>query len=398
MPQPDVVPPPPLTRWGRVWRTVFVVGFYLGAIPLVIVQPGATGSRIPPAMVLLDILVGLAGLFVVRSYRRAPLRTNLLLGAMSAVSSSSGSAWLLSMASLSTRRRLREIAVAAFVGYLGTICQTVLLPTLFGANSSGILVMSIGYVIMTAFIVLLGYVVGARRELVTSLRLRAETAEREQQARVAQAQEAERLRIAREMHDVLAHRISLVAMHAGALAYRTDLPEPERAAATVTIADNATEALRELREVLGVLRTPGELGSDAPEAPQPTLVDLPRLVADNRDAGQTIDVDVTGDLDLLEVPQTLGRTAYRVVQEGLTNARKHAPGAPVRLVFGGAPGAELTVEVHNLARMLPVSDLPSSGLGLVGLGERVTLAGGELTTRPGPAGGFTLTARLPWPS
>lgn len=402
MPQPDVAPPPPLTRWGIVWRTTVVVGLYLLFALVTMAEQEDPGTHRPDAWVLVDLFVGAASLVVVRADRRAPVRTALLLGAMSTVSGTTGSAWLLSMVSLSTRRRPREIAPAVVVGYVGTIAQTVVIPEVVGGYDPGMLFTTIAYVVTAAFIVLLGYVVGGRRELVTSLRLRAETAERAEQVRMVQAREAERLRIAREMHDVLAHRISLVAMHAGALTYRPDLPEAERAMVTRTIADNATEALRELREVLGVLRAPDEAElsgtGEAPEAPQPTLHDLARLVADNRAAGQVIEVEVAGDVDLQEVPHTLGRTAYRIVQEGLTNARKHAPGAAVQLVFTAQPGRELTVEVHNTARTLPVSDLPSSGLGLIGLAERVSLAGGQLTTRRGPAGGFTLSARLPWPS
>ncbi|MFI5428094.1 sensor histidine kinase [Aeromicrobium sp. UC242_57] len=144
------------------------------------------------------------------------------------------------------------------------------------------------------------------------MRDRAETAEAEQVARVAQAKTAERSRIAREMHDVLAHRISLVTMHAGALAYRSDLSADQMRTTAGIIQDNAHQAMVELREVLGILRDgPGDA---APEMPQPSAVDLPGLLSEARGSGMRIHDDQSVDLE--PIPETLGRTAYRVVQKG----------------------------------------------------------------------------------
>ena len=189
--------------------------------------------------------------------------------------------------------------------------------------------------------IITGFYVRARRELVASLHERVLTAEREQALTTEAARDAERTRIAREMHDVLAHRISLVAMHAGALAYREDLTREQTAETAATIQANAQLALAELRQVLGVLRA-GRV-PDGVEAPQPTLAELAALLADVREAGSQVQLDVLGlrECDLAKIPATLSRTWFRIVQEALTNARKHAPGEPVSVRLTGEPGGFL---------------------------------------------------------
>lgn len=237
--------------------------------------------------------------------------------------------------------------------------------------------------------------VRARRQLVLSLRDRAERAEAEQQLRLDQARQLERTRIAREMHDVLAHRISLLSLHAGALEFRPDAPPAEVARAAGVIRASAHAALQDLREVIGVLRA--EPSAEAtPERPQPTLGDVPALVAESRTAGVRVSV-VDEVADAAAVPAAVGRSAYRIVQEGLTNARKHAPGAVVTVRLAGGPGDGLAVEIRN---PWPVgeaaSPIPGTGTGLVGVAERVTLAGGRLDHGRDADGDFRLTAWLPW--
>ncbi|MFF0372002.1 sensor histidine kinase [Micromonospora sp. NPDC005087] len=242
-----------------------------------------------------------------------------------------------------------------------------------------------------------GMFVRARRQLIVSLRDRAERAEAEQQLRVAQARHLERTRIAREMHDVLAHRISLLSLHAGALEFRPDAPPDEVARAAGVIRGSAHAALQDLREVIGVLRAEGD--GDSPEPPQPTLADLPALIAESRAAG--VRVNVTDSVGAAkDVPVALGRAAYRIAQEGLTNARKHAAGAAVSVDLAGGPGPGLTVAISN---RWPVgtptgAQLPGAGTGLVGITERVTLAGGRLAYGRDDAGDFRLAAWLPWPA
>ena len=271
-----------------------------------------------------------------------------------------------------------------------------------------------------------GLFIHFRRQLVLSLRDRATRAETEAQLRAEQAQQRARDEIAREMHDVLGHRLSLLSVHAGALEFRPDAPADEVARAAKVIRENAHQALQDLREVIGVLRAPvGEL-------PQPTLADVRQLVAESGRAGMRVSLrDETGG----PVPELAGRTAYRVVQEALTNARKHAPGAEVRVHLAGSPGAGLTVEVGNEAfpaaadhdpgpagALHPDPPLPgppvgerspttssgpgvvhspqpavAPGQGLAGLAERVALADGRLEHGPTAEGGWRLSVWLPWP-
>jgi signal transduction histidine kinase len=228
-----------------------------------------------------------------------------------------------------------------------------------------------------------GLFVRARRQLVQSLRREADQASEEARA-------AERRRIAREMHDVLAHRLSLLSVHAGALEFKSDAPADEVAEAAGVIRESARAALEDLRGVIGVLREDG--AEDPTEPPQPTLADLPALIEESRAAGMRI----AAELDAGAPPETIGRTAYRIVQEGLTNARKHAPGAAVTVSVKNEDDVGLCVEVRSLAPVaVSALPLPGAGTGLIGLAERVTLAEGELEHGVDADGAFVLRARLP---
>jgi signal transduction histidine kinase len=238
----------------------------------------------------------------------------------------------------------------------------------------------------------------ARQDLIASLRERAERAEAEQDRRVAEARAQERARIAREMHDVLAHRLSLLATYSGAMEYRPDASPEQLSRAAGVIRAGAHQALDELRQVITLLRDDesGPSGG-AVERPQPGLADLPRLIDESRAAGTGVQFhDELSDASA--VPPALGRTVYRVVQEGLTNARKHAVGEPVDVVLDGCPGGKLRIDIRNpvpeSGSGLPAA--PGTGTGLIGLAERVGLAGGELSYETTAAGQFRLHAWLPW--
>ncbi|MYS84135.1 histidine kinase [Streptomyces sp. SID5474] len=240
--------------------------------------------------------------------------------------------------------------------------------------------------------VVTGMLIRSQRQLTASWRERARQAEEGQRLRVEEARHLERERLAREMHDVLAHRISLLAIHAGALEYRAGA-SPEEARAAEIIRQCAFEALEDLREVIGVLRAhPDETEGEEPERPQPVLSDLPALVEESRQAGATV------HLDLAELPSVSGRTgrhAYRIVQEGLTNARKHAPGAHVRVLVAPAPEDGLAIEVVNRLPGGQTSGIPGAGAGLIGLRERVALIGGRLEHGHTGDGDFRLRVWLP---
>src|SRR4051794_16250536 len=231
--------------------------------------------------------------------------------------------------------------------------------------------------------------VRARRQLLSSLRERAERAEAEQQLLAESARQAERVRIAREMHDVLGHRVSLIALQAGGLEVRPGLPA-DAAQTAGLIRATARQALQELRQVIGVLRDHLDSASgaviDAPPAPLPTLADIPGLVEDSRRAGARVTLDMSvasGEAP----PEPLGRDAYRIVQEGLTNVHKHVVGGAATVTVHGGPGTGLRVIVSN---PLPVGGLVhrTGGSGLIGLAERVALAGGTLKHGPTDDGRF----------
>ncbi|HYN96918.1 MAG TPA: histidine kinase [Pilimelia sp.] len=243
-----------------------------------------------------------------------------------------------------------------------------------------------------------GMIVRDRRELRASLRAVVAQAEAEATHRADRQRGLERERIAREMHDVLAHRISLVSLHAGALEIRPDAPPGEVARAAGIIRASAHQALEDLRETLGVLRAGGDGG---PLHPQPGLAGVDALVAEAREAGT--EVVLARDLPPAAAPpDSVSRTAYRIVQEGLTNARKHAPGCAVTVGLAGAPGGPLHVRLRNpLGPPPPGPAIPGSRSGLVGLAERVSLAGGRfeqgVRREPGGMLAFHLEAWLPWP-
>jgi signal transduction histidine kinase len=283
----------------------------------------------------------------------------------------------------------------ALVGVTGLAVAAILTgPLVYPGNSDYWGQVFFGVLVVT-IVIGWGLFSRVRRELVLSLRERAERVESEQRLELERAREAERRRIAREMHDVLAHRLSLLSVHAGALEFRPDASPAEITAAAEVIRETAQVALEELREVIGVLRENGERA--VPEAPQPTIAQIPSLIDESRAAG----LDVTWRDELPEpqiVPGAIARTAYRVVQESLTNARKHAPSGSVEVGIS-AQGSVLTVEVVSRSES-PVDETTlaraGSGKGLVGLMERVDLVGGTLERGPDRKGGFVLRATLPW--
>jgi signal transduction histidine kinase len=247
------------------------------------------------------------------------------------------------------------------------------------------------YSLMTAGApVVLGLLVQTRRELGVRLEELTRGQEREQRLLAQSVLSTERARLAREMHDVVSHQVSLISIQAGALQVSTT----DRAAtveAARTIRQLAVKTLEELRQMVGVLRAAGGDGREL--SPQPTLADLPRLLAVSG-----LEAVLETDLGPLAAgwPEPVERAAYRTVQEALTNIRKHAPGSSV-LVRVRAEAGRLRVEVRN-GPAAPGAEpllLPSGGHGLVGLRERAQQLGGTLETRPTAEGGYLVSATLP---
>ncbi|MEV7120240.1 sensor histidine kinase [Kitasatospora griseola] len=234
----------------------------------------------------------------------------------------------------------------------------------------------------------LGMLTRTRRELGERVTELTEGRQRESRLIAERVLTAERARLAREMHDVVSHQVSLISIQAGAIQVASTDPASRDGARTIR--ELSVRTLDELRQMVGVLRAAG-IGNRTPLAPQPTLADLPRLIDDSG-------LPVTHRLDTgrRDWPEAVERAAYRTVQEGLTNIRKHAPGARVT-VRVAARGGKLHVEVRNgpPADRTAAAPLPGGGHGLVGLRERAALLGGSFTAGPTPDGGFSLHAVLP---
>jgi signal transduction histidine kinase len=234
----------------------------------------------------------------------------------------------------------------------------------------------------------IGIYVRTRAQLLAALRERAERAEAEQELLARDAVLTERTRIAREMHDAVGHRVSLMVLQAGAIEMASaDRRRVEQLAGQVQTAGR--QALDELRQMVGVLRT-GD-SEDAPLAPQPGLEALARLVDESRQAGMA--VELTGLPAGAHVDPAVSRAAYRIVQEALTNAGKHAPGASVTVAVE-RPADRLVVRVVNGPGHTSEA-APGGRYGLVGLGERVRTLDGRLTAEPRLDGGFVVEAVLP---
>jgi len=229
--------------------------------------------------------------------------------------------------------------------------------------------------------------VGSRLRAQRSLATQTERAEAE---RARRAVLEERTRIARELHDVVAHHMSLIAVRAETAPYRlTGLPESAQAEFS-SLSEVAREALAEMRRLLGVLR----YDQPAALAPQPQLADLPALVDAARQAGAP--VEFSAPTALGQVPAGVGVCAYRIVQESLSNASQHAPGAPITVSVDQDRGAVLLRVANGPGgHPAPPAGERRPGHGLTGMHERVALLGGSLTAGPEPGGGFVVSAVLP---
>lgn len=387
-------------RTVRDW-IVDTVAFVLAAFFGILAAEASRAYNGPGPAVLADQVAGAAACLALWLRRRRPVAVAVAASLVSTVAPTAGGAALVALFGVAVRVPPRPLA---YVGGLALVCTTVqvfLRPDPELHPAAAVLAGVVFLLLATAW----GMLVRARRQLVAALRERARRAEAEAELRAEQAQRAAREAIAREMHDVLAHRLTLLSVHAGALEFRPDAPPAEVARAAGVIRDSAHEALQDLREIIGVLRAPGDHDHDGTggargprdegDRPQPTLATLDALVAESRQAGMEVTLD-HAIADPGRVPAALGRTVYRIAQEGLTNARKHAPGAPVTVTVRGRPGDGLTVGVRNPAPTAGVPHVPGSGQGLIGLTERAALAGGRLTHGPAPGGGFALHAWLPW--
>ena len=376
----------PLRRAVRWWPAVVDLG--LAVVVLVLTADQGTGTTDAellgeaPAAMRMAFGIGLAMLVLIRRANPYPL---LALGTVAWALM--GAPWGLMVAGYTIAARPRR--PRGFGVLLGVLALVVLARMLVVSEVSALFAVVVT-VLVVGLPVLLGLWIGIRRALIAHLRDEAERLEREQLLDAERAKAQERARIAREMHDVVAHRVGLMVLHAGAL--EVSLADPAAAQQAALVRQTGREALQELRDILGILRK----GEDrALLDPQPTLADLDRLVQQSRDTGMAVSVAVDGARR--QLPATVERTAYRLVQEALTNVHRHAANAATEV--GVRYGREqLEVAVRN-ARPAngphPGLALASGGHGLVGLRERVTLLGGTFQAGPRLDGGFEVRASIP---
>jgi signal transduction histidine kinase len=246
-----------------------------------------------------------------------------------------------------------------------------------------------GFSVFVWAVWLWGMYVSTRRKYTAGLEERAKRLERERDAHAQVAAAAERARIAREMHDVIAHSVSVMVVQADGASYMVDIDPARAKRAMETIGATGRQALTEMRRMLGVLREGGDAG---PYAPQPGVEQLTELVDQIRSAGLPVDLTVEGVPS--ELPTALQLTVYRIVQEALTNTRKHggpAATAEVNLHYGDDA---VEIRIRDDGRGAAASD-DGQGHGLVGMSERAALYGGSVRTGPRPGGGYEVLAHLP---
>ncbi|MFI1105732.1 sensor histidine kinase [Streptomyces melanogenes] len=302
-----------------------------------------------------------------------------------------GSAWLAGLIALYTVSRLRPNRLLLAICTLLVMTAYYLpypleMALLLDRNANLVWVeSSLGAPIAA---VALGRAVALRGELAVRLKELTEGRSREDRLLAEQVLATERTQLAREMHDVVAHQVSLISLQAGAL--RMSSVDPVARETADTIRTLSVRTLDELRHMVGVLRAGG--AGSVERRPQPRLSDLPRLIAES---ALEVDADIC-DQACASCPEGVERAAFRIVQEALTNVRKHAPGAKVRVCLR-CEGDELQVEIRNAAPLHGAAplDLPSGGHGLIGLRERVHLLGGFFSAGQDDAGGFVVRATLP---
>lgn len=365
-------------RSTRDW-IVDSVAFVLAMLLALFTYSDGESDPVPHLLLAVDFWSGMALCLTLWFRRRWPVQLALLAAAVSMYSDAASGPTLVLIMTVAVHKPWRTSIWVFAANLLATVVYVRI------RHSEDWKTLLIIAVILYIAVAGWGQYIRSRRQLLQTLRDRADRAETVATLQAEQAQLRAREEIAREMHDVLGHRLSLLSVHAGALAYRPDASTEEVAGAAEIIRASAHQALQDLREVIGVLRAPvGEL-------PQPAFADLPGLVEGSREAG--IPVELTLDA-VGPMPEHVGRTAYRIVQEGLTNAVKHAPGEPVTVSVIGAPGNGLSVELRNPAPHRRRGD----GQGLKGLSERAALVDGRLEHGRTPDGEFRLYAWLPWPA
>lgn len=362
-----------------------------GAVIAVGVAVRADAGTRPLALVL-----GVSAAVALTLRRRAPTATLAVSGglvlALFAVDGAAGAVAVIAPAialySLALMRGRIHLAVAAAVAAAAVVVADSLLA---GRHPYSVTLQTAAHVALVAVPLLAAEALRNRRAYVQLLRERLELAERTREEEAQRRAEQERLRIARELHDVVAHTLTTINVQAGVAAHLLGRDPGHAQSALATIEAASHEALDELRTILGVLREPN--GATAPLEPAPGLESVSELVERARDTGVDVALDVDGQRPE-RVPDAVQLAAFRIVQESLTNARRHAPGAAARVGLSYTPD-RLLVTVENSTAVTRNGNGGVPGVGILGMRERATALGGTLTASPS-ADGFRVAAELPY--
>jgi signal transduction histidine kinase len=347
------------------------------------------------AGLIVDVVLGAAACGSLAWRTRFPAAVAAFAVAASAVAAVAAGASLVALFSAAIRARPQVTAALTAAEMIATLSFPLVYPEPAGFGyGTQILLGSL----MNLAAVGWGLMVRAQRNYLRAVLERAHDLEVSQGLLAATIRDQERRVIAREMHDTLAHRLSLLSVHAGALEFRADLSPEQTHTMAAIIRRTSHDALGDLQDVIGILRD-GPAGEAGLLEPRVGLDGLPALVEESRQSGMEVHVDQSIDQtgDVLPRNAAAAGTVYRIVQEGLTNARKHAPESPVRILLRSHETTEIAVTVSTFIdpQPAPAPVIPGTGTGLSGLGERVSLLGGTFSSeRVGNQ--FVVTARLPW--
>lgn len=379
------------TAWRQpVVDVVLIVGAV--AFGMFIFIP--TAAMHSPLALGIDLVLGMAACVALVARRRLPTQVGAFAVAASAASAFAAGASLVALFTAAIRVRLTVLVALTAGELVATFCFPLLYP---GAGDfSYVAQVTIGS-LLNLTVVGWGLMVRAQRNYLRSVEERARDLEAGRDLLAANVRDQERRRIAREMHDALAHRLSLLSVHAGALELRPDLSAEQIRTMAGVIRDTSHHALEDLQDVIGLLRdSPSQNASLL--TPHPGLDDLESLVTEARRAGTRVELtqDVAADRTSSR-DHAAATSIYRIVQEGLTNARKHAPRSPVKVVVRPDVSGEIIVTVSTFLDQQPAANrsIPGTGSGLRGLAERVSLVGGTFTSTT-IGNQFVITGRLPW--
>ena len=401
------------SRAGRIRRRVATTSAVTASLLFSLAVGGAltsdTGSALLPGwLAAFGVTLGIVAAVAIAWRHRYPgLLTGLAL--VPPLLAAPALPALIALAALAATRKDWQLWLAS-AGVLGATTWSMWLDTQrsvaasilqepFGATPDGppvdvpFVALLLFAVLLTGIPVTVGLLRGAQRDL-------ARGAHTQQELRDEVARKDERTRIAREMHDVLGHRLSQLSLQAGALEAGSQ-DNPDTAQTVRTLRTTSRAALDDLRQVIGVLRDGRELGGNAeekagPVRPQPTLTDLPELLTSSRRSGLTVYSTVLlNDPD--NAPEQLGTACYRVVQESLTNVLRHAPDTAVEVTISGGADVGVSIDISNPLPEQSAETGVGSGAGLTGIEERVAALDGTVSTGPTEEGTFAVTAWLPWP-